>query len=373
MTIFIGERMKTRFFRGLLVATFLVFGVGAGMTGNIDLLTSSASAQTEGAVPGNWSGNVSDAEIWRQVRRGVEGAVSIPDKKAGTLVQSEGDNWRAFKNGTLSNFGGWLLLATVVVIVVFYLVRGQITIDAGPDTMGRTIERFNGLERFTHWLTASSFIVLALTGLNVLYGRYVLKPVIGADAFASLTMFGKYSHNYVAFAFMLGVVMMFVLWVRHNIPNMDDFRWLSVGGGFFSKGRHPLADRFNAGQKIIFWLIVLGGTTCSLSGLALLFPFEITPWAATFTLMNGFGFDLPTQLTALQETQISVLWHSFTAMVLISIVIGHIYIGSIGMEGAIDAVGTGHVDLNWAREHHGLWVAELEQTGGIEEPGQTAE
>ena len=373
MTICTGGRMKAGFFRGVFIAAVLVYGVGAGLAGNMGLSTSGAAAQTAGAVPGNWSGNVSDTEIWRQVRRGVEGTVSIPDKMAGTLVQSEGDNWRAFKNGPLSNFGGWLLLASVIVIALFFLVRGRISIDAGPDMMGRTIERFNGLERFTHWLAASSFLVLALTGLNVLYGRYILKPVIGADAFATLTQFGKYAHNYIAFAFMLGVIMMFVLWVRHNIPNMNDIRWLSVGGGLFSKGVHPPADRFNAGQKIIFWLIVLGGITSSLSGLALLFPFEITPWAASFTILNVFGLDLPTQLTVLQETQISVLWHSFTALVLIAVVIGHIYIGSLGMEGAIDAVGTGHVDLNWAREHHGLWVAELERTGGIEEPGQPAE
>ncbi len=365
--------MKIGFFRGLFVVALLIYGVGAGLTGNMNMATSGASAQTAGSVPGNWSGNVSDAEIWRQVRRGVEGTVSIPDKKAGTLVQSEGDNWRAFKNGWLSNFGGWLLLISIVVIAAFFLVRGRISIDAGPDMMGRTIERFNALERFTHWLTASSFIMLALTGLNLLYGRYILKPVIGADAFAALTQFGKFTHNYIAFAFMLGIFMMFVLWVRHNIPNMNDIRWLSVGGGLLSKGVHPPADRFNAGQKIIFWLIILGGTTSSLSGLALIFPFEITPWAATFTFMNAFGFDLPTQLTALQETQVSALWHGFTALVLISVVIGHIYIGSLGMEGAIAAVGTGHVDLNWAREHHGLWVAELEQTGGIEEPGQPAE
>lgn len=368
-----GGRSMTQVFKALFLVVLLTFGFGAGFTGNVTLGMSTASAQTSGEVPGNWSGNLSDAEIWRKIRRGIEGSVSIPDKKAGTLVQSEGDNWRAFKNGPLSNFGGWLLLISIVAIALFFFLRGRISIDAGPDRMGRTIERFNALERFTHWLTASSFIVLALTGLNVLYGRYVLKPILGADVFASITLFGKYVHNYIAFAFMLGIIMMFVLWIRHNIPNMNDLRWLSVGGGLFSKGIHPPADRFNAGQKIVFWLVVLGGVSLSVSGIALLFPFEISIWGATFGFLNVFGFDLPTQLTALQETQLSVLWHSLIALVMIAVVIGHIYIGSLGMEGAIDAVGTGHVDLNWAREHHGLWVAELEQTGGIEDPAQPAE
>jgi len=373
MACCIGEQFRVVVGRALLTGILVMLGFGVGLTGSATLSTPVANAQASGEVPGNWSGNLSDAEIWRQIRRGIEGSVSIPDKKAGTLVQSEGDNWRAFKNGPLSNFGGWLLLISIVAIALFFFLRGRISIDAGPDRMGRTIERFNGLERFTHWLTASSFIVLALTGLNVLYGRYILKPILGAEAFAGITQFGKYVHNYIAFAFMLGIIMMFVLWIRHNIPNMNDVRWLSVGGGLFSKGVHPPADRFNAGQKIVFWLVILGGASLSISGVALLFPFEISIWAATFSFLNIFGFDLPTQLTGLQETQLSVLWHSLIALVMVAVVLGHIYIGSLGMEGAIDAVGSGHVDLNWAREHHGLWVAELERTGGIEDPAQPAE
>lgn len=349
----------TAIFRAALVALLVAFAAGAALMGAPGL-DAPAQAQTDGAVPGNWSGNLSDAEVWRDIRRGIQGTVSIPDKQAGVLVQSEGDNWRAFKNGPLSTFGGWLMLASLVVTAAFFALRGRIRIDAGPDPAGRTIERFNALERFAHWLTASSFIILGLTGLNILYGRYVLKPLIGPDAFASLTLAGKYAHNYIAFAFMIGIVLMFVLWVRHNIPGKHDLHWLAVGGGLFSKGVHPPSPRFNAGQKIIFWLVILGGVSLSVSGLALMFPFQITPWAKTFAVLNVFGLDLPTQLSPLAETQLSVLWHSAVAIVMIAVIIGHIYIGSLGMEGAIDAVASGQVDLNWAKEHHSLWVAEVE-------------
>ncbi len=362
-----------KFIKTLLVIAAIFYGGAAGLSGSVDLSIDSAAAQTAGQVPGNWSGNLSDSDFWREIRRGIQGNVSIPDKKAGVLVQSDGDNWRAFKNGPLSTYGGWLLLATVAFLGAFFAIRGRINIDAGPDRMGRTIERFNTFERFVHWVTASSFVVLALSGLNVLYGRYVIKPIIGTDAFATLALGAKYAHNYIAFAFMLGIVFMFIVWVRHNIPNSGDLRWLSVGGGLFSKGVHPPAHRFNAGQKIMFWLVILGGLTLSVSGLSLLFPFEIPMWGATFSVLNVFGFDLPSQVTVLQETQISVLWHGAMGMLMIAVIIAHIYIGSVGMEGAIDAVGTGHVDLNWAREHHSLWVAELEGSGGIENNHQPAE
>lgn len=367
--------MILRYIRGGAAVVLLAMLVAAGsmtMTAGMALVTAEpAQAQENGRVPGNALGAMSDAEMWRAINGGVVGQVSIPDKKAAQLVQRDGDSWRAFKNGPLSTYGAWSLLGIVIVLALFFAIRGRIKIDHGPDTQGRTIERFNALERATHWVTATSFIVLALTGLNVLYGRYFLKPVIGDSAFATITHFGKLAHNYIAFAFMLGIVVMFVLWVRYNIPGLRDIKWLAMGGGLFSKGVHPEAGRFNAGQKIIFWAVVIGGFSLSFSGVALMWPFEITPWAGTFGLLNHLGLDLPTTLTPLQETQLSVLWHSMTALVMIVIIIAHIYIGSIGMEGAFDAVGTGQVDLNWAKEHHSLWVEEeMQKSSGQHQPAE---
>ena len=293
------------------------------------------AAPEAGAPMGRTS--ATEAEIFRQIRQGVQGTVSIPDKKAGVLVQSEGENWRNIRNGPLSTYGAWLLLGMVVVIAVFFAVRGRIRIEAGPSS--RTIERFNAVERFAHWLTAASFIVLALTGLNMLYGRYVLLPLIGKSAFASLTLYGKMAHNYIAAAFVLGVLMMLVLWLRHNIPNAGDVKWLAQGGGMFGRGKHPPAHKFNAGQKLIFWSVVGGGAVLTVTGFYLLMPFDF-----------GMG---------IHDMQKFVVWHAVAALILIAVIVGHIYIGTIGMEGAFDAMGTGHVDENWAREHHNLWVAEV--------------
>jgi len=150
-----------------------------------------------------------------------------------------------------------------------------------------------------------------------------------------------------------------------------DLKWLALGGGLFSKGVHPEAARFNAGQKLIFWSVILGGVSLSLSGVALMWPYEVQPWGGTFALINYLGFDLPTQFSALQEVQLSVLWHSAVALVMIVIVIAHIYIGSVGMEGAFDAVGSGQVDLNWAKEHHSLWVEEeMQKPQGQQQPAE---
>lgn len=300
------------------------------------------------------------ADLWRAVRKGESGRVTIPDGKAAVLVQSEGETFRVVRNGAISVWGAWLLLAMVVLLALFFAFRGTIKIESGAS--GRTIERFNGLERFAHWLTATAFLVLALTGLNMLYGRYSIQPIIGHAAFAHLTQWGKYIHNYIAFAFIAGVILEFIIWIRHNFPTWTDVKWLARAGGLLTKHSHPPAAKFNAGQKLMFWIIMIGGASISISGIGLLFPFEIHPFAPTFKVVNAiFQTSLPTVLTPLQETQLSLLWHGTMAQLLMAVIIGHIYIGTpVGMEGAFGAMGSGQVDVNWAREHHSIWLEQVE-------------
>jgi formate dehydrogenase subunit gamma len=331
--------------------------------------TVSAIAQDQSADPLLQQGG-NDADVWRAVREGARGSVTIPDRNAGILIQSSGETWRAIRNGPLPEWGAWAMLGMIVLLAVFFAIRGRIRIESGRS--GVVVERFGFLDRLAHWLTAVSFIILGLTGLNTLYGRYVVKPVIGPDAFAALSLFSKYIHNYVAFAFMAGLVLILVLWIRDNIPDRYDWIWLKKGGGMFSRRSHPPARRFNAGQKIMFWLVILGGISVSLSGVALLFPFEFALFGKTFEFLNIFGLGLPASVSPIEEMQLAQVWHGIMALFLVTIIIAHIYIGTVGMEGAFDAMGSGHVDANWAREHHSVWVAELERGGERPLPAEPA-
>jgi formate dehydrogenase subunit gamma len=344
----------------------LALAAGLGVTATeLPGLSGMALAQQAGEVPGESLGAASDADFWRAVREGQQFTVSIPDKQAGVMIQSEGENWRNARNGPVTTIGGWLIVGMLVVLGFFFGLRGRIRIDSGLS--GKLMQRFNSVELIAHWLTAGSFIVLGLTGLNFMYGRYLFgKDGVAPGDFSGLHQFfaftayyGKLAHSYIAFAFMAGIVMIVVLWVKDNIPRAIDLKWLAVGGGLFSKNIHPPAKKFNAGQKFIFWTVVLGGTSLSVSGLAMMFPFTFGVFAPTFKMLNVLGLDLPTTLTAIEEMQLSQLWHAVMASVMIAIIIAHIYIGSMGMEGAWDAMGSGMVDENWAREHHGLWVAEV--------------
>ena len=277
----------------------------------------------------------------------ITGRITIPDPMAASLIQPAGRDWRDFHRSKLPIIGGVAILGMLAVLAIFLMVRGRIRIRQGFS--GKTILRFASFERFVHWLTASCFIVLALTGLNVSFGRILILPLFGPEAFATMSAYAKLAHNYLAFPFMLGLVIMFLIWIKDNIPGKIDLQWLKQGGGILFKGQHPPAKRFNAGQKGIFWIVIIGGLLMSVSGWFLLFPY------------------LPANVTALQFWTVI---HAVIAMLFIAAMLAHIYIGSIGMEGAFDAMGAGEVDLNWAREHHSLWVEE-EQAKGHASSGTT--
>ena len=323
-------------------------------------------------------GGASDAEVWRALRYGLDDVkVSSGGPESRVLIQDGGMRWLEFRKGPLATYGAYLLGGTLVLLALFYLVRGRIRIDG--EKTGRTVTRFQAVERFGHWLMAGSFVVLAITGLVVLFGRMVVIPLLGHEAFSTLAVGSKWIHNNISWAFMLGLVMVFVMWVLHNLPNRTDLKWLAVGGGIFTKGVHPPAKKFNAGQKLIFWSTIVFGASISVSGLSMLFPFELPMFAKTFQVLNQTGLPqavgygaLPEMLAPHEEMQLATLWHSIMAFVLTAIILAHIYIGSLGMEGAFDAMGTGEVEEQWAREHHGLWLEELQEKGHAPAPDKAA-
>ncbi|WP_338549012.1 formate dehydrogenase subunit gamma [Roseovarius phycicola] len=323
-------------------------------------------------------GGASDSDVWSALRYGTaDVTVTSGGPEARVLIQDGGMKWLQFREGPLTTYGNWLLVGTIFVLAMFYLVRGKIMIDG--EKTGRTVTRFKFIERFAHWLMAGSFIILGITGLLVLTGRTIIIPVFGHEAFSTIAIGSKWIHNNISWAFMLGLIMCFVFWVVHNIPNKTDLKWLKVGGGLFSEGVHPPAKKFNAGQKFIFWSVILLGGSISASGLSLLFPFELPMFAKTFVILNqtglpellGFGV-LPEQLAPHEEMQFAQLWHAIVSFALMAIIIGHIYIGSVGMEGAYDAMGSGEVDEQWAKEHHGLWLEEVKSKDGAPSEGKAA-
>jgi len=291
--------------------------------------------------PGN------NAPVWREVRKegSQENTTSIKGREANVLVQSAGNTWRQIRNGPLTFYGGWLIVAVALIIAAIYLTKGPVRIHDKPT--GRLIERFTLAERWAHWVMGISFVVLGITGLIILFGKHVLLPVIGYTLFAWLTALGKNLHNFVAPLFIVSLLVFIVIYVKDNLPEKGDMTWLANGWKMFG-GAHLPSGRFNAGEKVWFWVgVVVLCLILTVTGLILLFP----------------NFD---QVRSTMQ-QASII-HAIAAVLVTGLGLGHIYMGTIGVEGAYRNMTDGVTDETWAREHHELWYNEVKR-GAKPAPG----
>jgi formate dehydrogenase subunit gamma len=333
---------------GEIMASFIRFiRLTAGMWALLLMIAVSGPSIAQQSVNPTAS-SVKEQQLLQELNR-IQGRITIPDQRAGVLEQPAGREWREFRNVTLRWIGGISIVGMLAVLVIFYLSRGMVRLESGRS--GRTIVRFTMFERFVHWMTATCFIILAISGLNITFGRPLLLPLIGFEAFSEWSQWAKYAHNYLSFPFTIGVVLIFLMWIAGNIPNKVDVDWIKRGGGIVGDD-HPPAYRFNAGQKAIYWIVVIGGGLVAVTGYQLMFPFY---------------------LSGIEGMQLAQIVHSIVAVLFVAAMLAHIYIGTIGMEGAFEAMGSGTVDINWAKEHHALWLEqENARTGANESRSQPA-
>lgn len=259
---------------------------------------------------------------------------SVPGLETNRLIQGAGRDWRVLRNGPLSTYGGWLVAVVLAGLFLFYAVKGPVRLH-GPPT-GRTVRRFDGLERSTHFAMAASFVLLAVTGVIILWGKHLVLPWLGHAAFATVTAGAKHVHNFAGPVFAASILLGFIVYVKDNIPRPADWTWLRHAGGMFS-GREVPSGKFNGGEKAWFWIgLVLLGAVLSITGLLLDFP----------------AWDRRT-------LQVANMVHLGAAVLFIALGLAHAYMGTVGVEGAWRAMREGQVDEAWARQHHSLWYEEM--------------
>ncbi len=293
--------------------------------------------------PGN------NAPMWRDVGQGVTGYSSLPYLESGNLIQpmvqypgsrmtTAGEAWRQVRNNWIIPYGGAILLIAGVALALFYFAKGTIELH-GAET-GRKIERFTYFERAAHWVNAIAFVTLAISGIVMAFGKFFLLPIIGSTLFGWLTYALKNIHNFVGPAFVVSLIVVFLVFVRDNLPSKEDITWLLKGGGLLSGTEVP-SHRFNAGEKVLFWggVFLLGALVAG-SGV---FLDKIVP-AVEYTRAN---------------MQVAHMIHASAAVLMMAMFMGHIYMGTVGMRGAYSAMKTGYVDETWAKEHHELWYNDI--------------
>jgi formate dehydrogenase subunit gamma len=335
--------LMSRSFIELAGGIVLAAALALPLTGAAQSQDDSAKQQAERQLtqPGN------NAPVWREIRSGDPAYTSIKGQEVNVLIQptmklpgqpalTGGEAWRLFRNGVITPIGGWLLAGVVVLIGAFYAWKGPVKVHDKPT--GRLIERFTPLQRYVHWVVGISFVILAITGVIILLGKYVLLPVIGYTLFAWLTSLSKNVHNFVGPIFVISLPVFIVLFAKDNLPKAYDLKWFKSAGGMFG-GKHVPSGKFNGGEKVWFWtgVVVLSIVVC-ITGLILLFP----------------NFDQVRAVMILAN-----ITHAIAAVLVVAMSMGHIYLGTIGVEGAYRAMRNGYVDESWAGEHHGLWYEDV--------------
>jgi formate dehydrogenase subunit gamma len=324
---------------GIVLAAALALPLAAAAQGQDDAAKQQAERQI--TQPGN------NAPVWREIRSGDPAYTSIPGREVNVLIQptmklpgqpalTGGEAWRLFRNGVITPIGGWLLAAVVVLIGAFYAWKGSVKVHDKPT--GRLIERFTPLQRYVHWVVGISFVILGITGVIILVGKHVLLPVIGYTLFAWLTSLSKNVHNFVGPIFVISLPVFIVLFLKDNLPRVYDLKWFGSFGGMFG-GKHVPSGKFNGGEKVWFWtgVVALSLVVCA-TGLVLLFP----------------NFDQTRSVMIVAN-----ILHAIAAILVVAMSLGHMYLGTIGVEGAYQAMRNGYVDESWAKDHHQLWYEDV--------------
>lgn len=307
------------------------------------LFMASATAQDEEQASGVTANP--NTEFWRAVRQGPppgEGISQVKGVGSSTLIAEAGQRWRVARQEYLIPWGGWLLAGMLGLILVFHMIR------KGPErfdgSSSERIQRFIEYDRILHWFMAGSFIFLAVSGIILLLGRFLLLPLVGPDAFAAIASASKEGHNLFGPVFLIALILFFLRFAARNIFARYDLTWFAKGGGMLS-GEHASAGFFNAGEKLLFWSVALGGVALSVSGVIML---------------------LPDVGQSRELMQLLMLIHGIAAIGLIAFTFGHIYLATVGVPGSLSAMNTGKVDADWARAHHDRWYRECAEKGLIE-------
>jgi formate dehydrogenase subunit gamma len=310
---------------GFLGAVALLLCLGAGVW----------YLQAAGPDPSN-----PHANFWRAVRHGVPGFTNVSSQGHHVLIQNSGENWREARNGPLMRGSQVLLGVALAAMILFYTFVGSDKLE--KPRSGVKIERFTLGERILHWFTALMFVTMAITGLSLLLGRLVLIPLVGHGAVSAWLGAAKIVHNYCGPLLLVGILLAAIVWVRFNVPRKMDVQWLKNMGGMVGHGPRPHTGKINGGEKGWFWLMVIFGIAVGVTGVALDFPI----WGQSRFLM-----------------QLSHVIHVIAAILFIAASFGHIYVGTIGIEGVFEGMWTGSVDAAWAQQHADLWYEEKMREG----------
>ena len=201
------------------------------------------------------------------------------------------------------------------------------------------IQRYTFHERLCHWLSSLTYVYLLATGLAFYSPHlYWIAFVLGGGPTS------RFWHPIAGLVFLVVALWMHHIWSSAMNIKGPDKRWLDSVGNYMTNHDElvPPQDRFNAGQKMFYWMMFYGTILLAISGLLMWFP-EYIPF--------GLGWIRP----------VAVLTHECAALMTIGAFIIHVYMSLFFVPGSLTAMLRGSVSAAWARMHHRLWYDQIER------------
>ena len=286
--------------------------------------------------------------VWQALKEGATGYTTSQSEFHGQPINSYDPRILPLRSDILAPGLMLALFGMIGVFILFIMVNGISKLHHGYS--GKMVFRWSKRDVAIHWLGAIPCLLLILTGLMLLAGRFFVEPVLGQGAFASMMALVKPVHDVMAFPFMAGWLLMTLLWAKNQIPAKYDLDWFLVVGGYINfgpfKGKHPDAGFANAGEKLWFWTFAAFGLVISLSGIVLLFPQYVEP-SRTLSLL-------------------AIIAHGASAIILCAFSIVHIFMATVMSEGGMECMVSGYCDENWAKQHHNVWYDEIKADGTLQ-------
>lgn len=203
-----------------------------------------------------------------------------------------------------------ILLCTTIPVLFFlhYIVIGPISIPH----KGREIYCYTLFVRIIHWLAALSFCLLALTAMMIIFAKFTGGGSVGITA--------RHVHLLSALLFTGSIFFMFFIWLKDMLPALYDLKWMLIFGGYLRKELRPIpAGKFNAGQKMWFWLAVPGGGIMAVTGYFL------------------YSFQGSTDLL-----RISIIIHTFLGAAILAMFLVHLYMSTTAIKGSLGSMISGY-------------------------------
>jgi len=230
----------------------------------------------------------------------------------------------------------------LVVFLLHYLIIGPKKFSHE----GKGIYVYSVFKRVVHWSAALAFVLVIPTGFMMIFG----KELGGGD----LVLTARHIHSVGTVLFVVSAIPMFLMWLVPMLPTFDDVKWFLMLGGYLTKKKVVVpAGQFNAGQKMWFWVAMLGGIVMVGTGAMMYFQdFHLA-------ILDGFGLD------QIDIIRVAAIAHNFLGMAVVALFVTHMYMSLFAIKGSLDSMIDGHKSEDEVRYMHSSFYKKLKKEGKI--------